>query len=204
MSMRHLARGLLAAFALFGLIAAAGPARAQSAHMRGTLTAVSDHDITLESRGGKSSTIAITDKTGYFLVSKGSMKDVTSGKFVGITSVTRDGKMVAEEVHVFAESLRGLGEGHYPWDRDTEANMMTNANIAKVDSMSGGDVLKLNYPGGEQSITVPADVPVVTFDKTTKTELTKGRHVFVIMGKDTANPSAAFIVIGADGITPPM
>ena len=201
MSMRHLARGLLPAIALFGFVITAGAAQAQSAHMRGTLTAVTDHDITLESRSGKSTTVPITDKTGYFLVSKGSMSDVTSGKFVGITSVSRDGKMVAEEVHVFADSLRGLGEGHYPWDRDTESNMMTNANVAKVDSMSGGNTLKLNYKGGEQTINVPADVPVVTFDKTTKTELTKGRHVFVVMGKET---SAAFVVIGADGITPPM
>jgi hypothetical protein len=129
---------------------------------------------------------------------------VKSGKFVGITSVNRDGKQVAEEIHVFAEPLRGLGEGHYPWDRDQEANMMTNANIAKVDSMSGGDVLKLDYKGGEQTITVPPDVTVVTFDKASKADLSNGRHVFVVMGRDAAAKTAAAVVIGADGVTPPM
>jgi hypothetical protein len=200
MSMRHLARALLPAIAGLGLLVAASAAQAQS-HLRGTLGAVGDQEITLEGRGGKTTQVPITDKTGFFLVSKGSMSDVTSGKFVGITSVSRDGKMVAEEVHVFAPDLRGLGEGHYPWDRDTEANMMTNANIAKVEAGSGGNMLKLDYKGGEQTIEVPADVPVVTFDKTTKAELTKGRHVFVIIGKDS---KAAAVVIGADGITPPM
>jgi hypothetical protein len=27
--------------------------------------------------------------------------------------------------------LRGLAEGHYPWDLESKPNMMTNANISK-------------------------------------------------------------------------
>jgi hypothetical protein len=203
MSMQRLSRVLLPVFALLGYLAFAS-AYAQSQHVRGTLKAAEDHDITVETRNGKSVTVPITDKTGYYVVEKGSLSDVKAGKFVGITSVTRGGKQVAEEIHVFADSLRGLGEGHYPWDRDQEANMMTNANIAKVDSVSGGDVLKLDYKGGEQTISVPPDVTVVTFDKGSRADLTNGRHVFVVMGKDEASKSAVAVVIGADGVTPPM
>jgi hypothetical protein len=203
MSAQRLSHVLLPAFVLLGYLAC-GPAHAQSQHIRGTVTAATDHDITVETRGGKSVAVPTTDKTNYFVVEKGTLGDVKAGKFVGITSVNRNGKQVAEEIHVFADSLRGLGEGHYPWDRDQEANMMTNANIAKVDSISGGDVLKLDYKGGEQTISVPPDVAVVTFDKGNRTDLTSGRHVFVVMGKDDANKSAAAVVVGADGITPPM
>jgi len=203
MSAQRLPRVLLPVFMLLGYLAC-GSAYAQSQHIRGTVTAATDHDITVESRSGRSMTVLTTDKTNYFVVEKGNRGDVTAGKFVGITSVSRDGKQVAEEIHLFASSLRGLGEGHYPWDRDQETNMMTNANIAKVDSVAGGDVLKLDYKGGEQTISVPPDVTVVTFDKGSRADLKNGRHVFVVMSKDDANKSAAAVVIGADGVTPPM
>jgi hypothetical protein len=203
MSARRLSGILLPVFVLLGYLAY-GSAHAQSQHIRGTITAATDHDITVETRNGRSVSVPSTDKTNYFVVDKGNLNDVTTGKFVGITSVNRDGKQVAEEIHVFDNSLRGLGEGHYPWDRDQEANMMTNANIAKVDSVAGGDVLKLDYKGGEQTISVPPDVTVVTFDKGSRADLKTGRHVFVVMSKDEANKSAAAVVIGADGVTPPM
>ena len=50
----------------------------------------------------------------------------------GITSVEQGGKRVAREVHAFADLLRGLAEGHYPWDLESEPNMTTNANSALV------------------------------------------------------------------------
>jgi hypothetical protein len=203
MSVQRLSRVLLPVFGLLGYLAY-GSAHAQSQHIRGTVTAATDHDITVESRNGKSVTVLTSGKTNYFVVEKGNLSDVTTGKFVGITSVNRNGKQVAEEIHVFANALRGLGEGHYPWDRDQEANMMTNANIAKVDSVAGGDMLKLDYKGGEQTISMPPDVTVVTFDKGSRADLKSGRHVFVVMSKDDANKSAAAVVIGADGVTPPM
>jgi hypothetical protein len=203
MSVQRLSRVLLPVFGLLGYLAY-GSAHAQSQHIRGTVTAATDHDITVESRNGKSVTVLTSGKTNYFVVEKGNLSDVTTGKFVGITSVNRNGKQVAEEIHVFANALRGLGEGHYPWDRDQEANMMTNANIAKVDSVAGGDMLKLDYKGGEQTISMPPDVTVVTFDKGNRADLKSGRHVFVVMSKDDANKSAAAVVIGADGVTPPM
>jgi len=203
MSALRLSRVLLPVFVLLGYLAY-GSAHAQGQHIRGTVTAATEHDVTVETRNGRSVTVPTTDKTNYFVVEKGNLNDVTAGKFVGITSVNRDGKQVAEEVHVFANSLRGVGEGHYPWDRDQEANMMTNANIAKVDSVADGNVLKLDYKGGEQTISVPSDVTVVTFDKGSRADLKTGRHVFVVMSKDEANKSAAAVVIGADGVTPPM
>jgi hypothetical protein len=179
----------------------AGPAMAQS-HIRGTLGAVKDGMITVQTLKGSNDEIKLGGDSALFLVSKANMKAISSGKFVGITSVERGGKRVAVEVHVFAESLRGLGEGHYPWDLDSDPNMMTNANIAKVDDVGTDRVLKLNYSGGEQTIAVPETATIVEFDKAGRDQLLPGRRVFVGMKKD--GNEAAFVVIGADGIKPPM
>jgi hypothetical protein len=185
---------------LVGLLLSA-PAFAQ-AHIRGTLTEVKDGTIAVQTPKGETKSIKLANDTGLFLVTKADMGAIQSGKFVGVTSVEQDGKRVAREVHVFDDSLRGLAEGHYPWDLDSKPNMMTNANIAKVDEVGTDRVLKLNYKGGEQTITIPTSATVVAFDKAPADQLATGRMVFVVMKKDSSE--AAVVVIGAEGVKPPM
>src|ERR1700746_1406023 len=130
------------------------------------------------------------------------MRAVQTGKFVGITSFEEGGKPVAREVHVFDESLRGLAEGHYPWDLEAKPNMMTNANISKIEEVGADRVLILNYKGGEQTITMPTSATVVAFNKAPAGELAVGRKGFIVITKDA--PEGAAVVIGAEGVKPPM
>ena len=191
---------IAAATVLVGLMFSA-PALAQ-AHIRGTLTAAKDGTIDVQNAKGETLSIKLASDAGLFLVTKADMSAVQTGKFVGITSFEEDGKRVAREVHVFDESLRGLAEGHYPWDLESKPNMMTNANISKVEEAGTDRVLILNYKGGEQTITIPASATVVAFDKAPADQLAVGRKVFIVMKKDA--PEAAAVVIGAEGVKPPM
>jgi hypothetical protein len=191
---------IAAAAVLVGVLLSA-PAFAQT-HIRGTLTAAKDGTISVQTAKGGTESIKLANDAGFFLVTKADMSAIQSGKFVGITSVEQGGKRVAREVHVFADSLRGLAEGHYPWDLESEPNMMTNANIAKVEEVGTDRVLRLNYSGGEQTITIPTSATVVAFDKAPADQLATGRKVFVIMKKDGSEASA--VVIGAEGVKPPM
>jgi hypothetical protein len=191
----------IAAAAVFVGVFLSAPALAQ-AHIRGTLTDAKDGTISVQTAKGETKSIKLANDTGLFLVTKADMSAIQSGKFVGVTSFEQDGKRVAREVHVFDDSLRGLAEGHYPWDLDSKPNMMTNANIAKVDEVGTDRVLKLNYKGGEQTITIPTSATVVAFNKAPADQLATGRMVFVIMKKDSSE--AAAVVIGAEGVKPPM
>ena len=191
----------IAAAAVFVGVFLSAPALAQ-AHIRGTLTDAKDGTISVQTAKGETKSIKLANDTGLFLVTKADMSAIQSGKFVGVTSVEQEGKRVAREVHVFDDSLRGLAEGHYPWDLDSKPNMMTNANIAKVDEVGTDRVLKLNYKGGEQTITIPPSATVVAFNKAPADQLATGRMVFVIMKKDSSE--AAAVVIGAEGVKPPM
>src|ERR1700739_1280767 len=152
---------IAAATALVGLLFSA-PALAQ-AHIRGTLTAAKDGTIDVQTAKGETVSIKLASDAGVFLVTKADMSAGQTGKFVRITSFEEDGKRVAREVHVFDESLRGLAEGHYPWDLEAKPNMMTNANISKVEEVGTDRVLMLNYKGGEQTITIPTSATVVAF-----------------------------------------
>jgi len=191
---------IAAATVLVGVLLS-GPAVAQ-AHIRGTLTAAKDGTISVQTAKGGTESIKLANDAGLFLVTTADMNTIQAGKFVGITSVEQDGKRVAREVHVFDESLRGLAEGHYPWDLESTPNMMTNANIAKIEEVGTDRVVRLNYARGEQTITIPTSATVVAFDKAPADQLAVGRKVFVVMKKDGSE--AAAVVIGAEGVKPPM
>ena len=191
---------IAAATVLVGVLLYA-PAFAQ-AHIRGTLTAAKEGTISVETAKGGTESIKLANDAGLFLVNPADMSAIQAGKFVGITSIEQDGKRVAREVHVFDESLRGLAEGHYPWDLESKPNMMTNANIAKIEEVGTDRVVRLNYSSGEQTITIPTSATVVAFDKAPADQLAVGRKVFVVMKKDGSE--AAAVVIGAEGVKPPM
>jgi hypothetical protein len=191
----------IAAAAVLVAVLFSAPAFAQ-AHIRGTLTDVKDGTIGVQNTKGETVSIKLASDAGLFLVTKADMSAVKSGKFVGITSFEENGKRVAREVHVFDDSLRGLAEGHYPWDLEAKPNMMTNANISKIDEVGADRVVKVDYKGGEQTITIPTNATVVSFVKAPAGELVVGRKVFIVMKKDA--PEAAAVVIGAEGVKPPM
>jgi len=191
---------IAAATVLVALVFSA-PAFAQ-AHIRGTLTAAKDGTIGVQNAKGETVSIKLANDAGLFLVTKADMSAIQNGKFVGITSFEESGKRVAREVHVFDESLRGLAEGHYPWDLEARPNMMTNANISKVEEVGTDRVLILNYKGGEQTISIPSNTTVVAFGKAPPDQLAVGRQVFIVMKKEGSE--AAAVVIGAEGVKPPM
>jgi hypothetical protein len=206
MSIYRLIKALAAGVAFVAWTATA-PAMAQAVpqHVRGTVEAVKDHTVAVKTARGAMDDITLADDVKVFMVSPADMSAVTDGKFVGITSVEKGGEAVAVEVHVFDESLRGLGEGHYPWDLGTSPNMMTNANIAQVKAVGDARTLKLDYKGGTQTITVPPDATIVAFTAGTLDELKPGAKVFVVAhAQPDGKLAAGAIVVGKDGLKPPM
>jgi hypothetical protein len=206
MSTSRLIRALTPIAALGATLALIVPSFAEAPqHIRGTLTSFQDQSLSIKTPRGTSETVKVPKEAGLFIVTPADISAVKPGRFVGITSVEQGGKQVAREVHVFAESLRGLGEGHYPWDLESDTNMMTNADIARVEEAGGNRVLKVQYKGGEQTIEVPKDAVIVMFDKTSPDQVVPNRKAFVVANKQAdGSLVAAGVVVGADGVKPPM
>jgi len=134
------------------------------------------------------------------------MSDIKDNSFVGITAMAQpDGTIKAVEVRVFAEPLRGTGEGHYPWDL-TPNSTMTNAAVTQQVKKVDGNTLSLKYKDGEKTIIVPSDATVVNLVPGSKADLKPGTKIFVPRWEKKADGSweAAVVVVGRDGITPPM
>jgi hypothetical protein len=182
-------------------------------HLRGTLVAVEDDMLTVENEDEEQLQVAVTEDTGIYLVTPAEFADIEPGQFVGVTSVDSDGQRIALEVHVFAEDLRGIGEGHYPWDLVKEPNMMTNATIAEIEEVSPVErVVRLTYAEGEgqeqgrgeQVIRVPDFADVVFLESALDPSvLVPERSVFLVVQDAPSGPTALAIAVGK-GVAPPM
>ena len=98
------------------------------ARVRGTLQKMDGNNLTIATKSGKEANVPLKDGAPVIAVTKGAMSDIKSNTFVGITAMPLpDGTQKAVEVHVFEESLRGTGEGHYPWDLMPNSTMAAGA-----------------------------------------------------------------------------
>jgi hypothetical protein len=173
--------------------------------IRGTVEKLDGQMLTVKSRSGESMTVKMADNFTVMGIAKASAADITDGKFIGTTTVgERDGALVALEVHIFPEAMRGTGEGHRDWDL-RPSSKMTNANVANVVSMGKDRVMTVQYKGGEKKVLVPADAAVVTYAPAERGELKPGAQVFVLASRQPDGSLAASRVgVGLNGQVPPM
>jgi hypothetical protein len=194
------------------LVAVGMSARAAEPYrLRGTLVGVDDEILTVLTDTAATVEIRLTDETGFFAVTPAKWSDIAAGQFVGVTSIESAGQRIALEVHIFAEDLRGTGEGHYPWDLVDEPNMMTNATVAEIEEVDPTKrQLRLRYKEGEaegeQVVVVPDAVDVVALAKSEGPDLiAPDRRAFLLVADTEEGPPTAIVVaVGLEGATPPM
>lgn len=200
---RLLASGIAALVA----VAAIGTAWAQSAptRLRGSIAAIDGKTATIATREGASVEVKLADNWVAVLVVPTPLSEVKQGSFVGIASLKGpDGALNALEVLVFPEAARGSNEGHYPWDLQPES-MMTNATVATVAAAGDDQTLTLKYKDGSQDIRVKPGIPIVTFAAGDRADAKAGAKVFMGAAKGAdGGLTVTRILVGKDGLTPPM
>ena len=195
------------AAASFALVCTVLPASAQeTVRIRGTIESVAGGVYVVKNRDGAEYKVAVTDPGLYVAIVKATMADIKPGMFVGATGMTQsDGSQKAIEVHIFPESMRGTGEGHYDWDLKPNTKM-TNANVEQTVAGVEGPVLSVKYKDGEKKVLVTPETAVVTYVVGDKSDLKPGIKIFVGAGKKQADGTVQTprVTYGKDGLTPPM
>src|SRR5258707_6318273 len=173
--------------------------------IRGTVEKIDGQTLTVKARSGETMTVKLADNFVVMGVAKASVADIGSGKFIGTTTVgERDGALVALEVHVFPENMRGTREGHYDCDL-RPSSKMTNANVASVTTMGKDRVLTVQYKGGEKKALISEKTPIASFAPTDRGELKPGAKVFVnAQRQPDGTLTAARVNVGLHGQVPPM
>src|SRR6202034_2329346 len=191
----------------FALVYVIVPASAQdTVRIRGTIEKVDGPIYVVKNRDGAELKLTVTDNPLYVAIVKSTMADIKPGMFVGSTGMTQpDGTQKAIEVHIFPESMRGTGEGHYDWDLKPQTKM-TNANVEQTVAGVDGQMLSVKYKDGEKKVLVTPETAVVTYVTGTREDLKPGIKIFVGAAKKQPDGTVQTprITYGKDGLTPPM
>lgn len=180
------------------------PSFAQTARVRGEIEKFDHSVLTIKTQDNAVIDIKLDNNAAIIAMTKASLSDITAGKFVGTAAHPGgpNGELVALEVHIFAESMRGTGEGHRPMRQE---NTMTNATVENVVTAMNDRVLTLRYKGGQQRVQIPDGTPIVMLTPSNRGALQRGEHVSF---KATKQPNgvitAARVTVAVGGLIPPL
>ena len=198
--------GVALAVAFLGMADVSSPRAEEIVHVRGTIVSLDGSTLAVKTREGPTSAVALKPGWKVTGVAKASVEDIKPGDFVGIASLpTAVGGDGAVEVLVFPPAMKGTGEGSYPWDLRPKSTM-TNATVTNAVKDVDERTVTLSYSGGqEKKISISNCTPIVTFGPATAGDLKPGATVFIPAQRgDDGALATGFVVVGTNGVVPPM
>ena len=180
------------------------PAQQQTQRVRGTIEKVDGNTLVIKSSSGEVA-LTLADNALVVGVVKATIADIKEGSYIGSGALPQpDGTQKAVEVHIFAESQRGTGDGHRTnWD-GAPGGTMTNGAVGQTVSSVDGPVITVKYKDGDKKVIVGPNVPIVRYEIGDKSELKPGAAISVVAA--TKKPDGTFtagrINVGRDGVVP--
>ena len=178
----------------------------ETRRVRATIEKVDGSTLSVKTRDGEDLKITLADKPVFIAIVPATLADLKPGTYVGSGATPGpDGGLVAMEVHIFPETMRGTGEGHRPMEGPNQATM-TNANVDVSVTAVDGQMLTLKYKDGEKKLLVTPKTAIVAYTPGDRAELKPGIKIFIAAAQKQPDGSlqATRISYGRDGLTPPM
>jgi hypothetical protein len=173
----------------FALVSFALPALAQdTVRIRGTVERIEGPVFVVKNRDGSELKLTVTEDHPLFVaIVPGKMSDIKPGMYVGSAGMMQeDGTQKAIEVHIFPESMRGTGDGHYDWDLLPKSKM-TNGNVEQAVTGVDGPLLSVKYKDGEKKLVVTPQTVIVTYEMGKREEVVPGTKIFISAAKKQAD-----------------
>jgi len=204
--MSSMARRVLVGAALLGslVVTSAWAQQAPTVRLRGVIEKLDGKTLLVKARDGAQLTLTLADNVQVVGVVRASLGDIREGAFIGSGAMPQaDGSQKALEVHIFAESQRGTGEGHRPWDGAPNSTM-TNGTAGATVVGADGPTITVKYRDGEKKIVVPPGIPIVRYEIGSRDDLKAGASVTVLSAtkKPDGTFEAARVNVGRDGVVP--
>ncbi len=195
--------GLIGGAALIAALAVSSAFAQQTVRVRGTVEKLDGNTLTVKSTDGATINVMLTGNVQVVGVVKASVAEIKPGSYIGSGAMPQaDGTQKSVEVHIFAETQRGTGDGHRPWTLPNST--MTNGEVGNTVSGVDGQVITVKYKGGEKKIVVGPNVPIVRYEIGEKSELKPGAHISIINGvkKPDGTIEAARVNVGRGDVVP--
>ena len=168
------ASAMLAATFVAAIVAWPVNAQQKPQRLSGTIERTDGNTLFVKGRDGKPMTLTLADKAVVVTLHKASAAEIKEGDYIGSGAVPQaDGTQKAVEVHIFAPSMRGTGDGHRPWDGAANGTM-TNGAVGNVVTGVDGPVLLVKYKDGEKKVIVGPTTPIVRYEIGGKADLKAG------------------------------
>src|SRR5438128_6753872 len=205
------------------LFAAAACAQSPGQRIPGDVVALDRQNLKLTTNSGEVLTVKLGSNYSVSARSRADPGSIATVAFVGTTAVPMpDGTLTALEVHVFPESMRGTGEGHRPVDvmpgstmtnatvaavqpagKGAPTSTMSNATVASAVPADEGRKMILKYQGGEKSVVVRKETPIVMVEPGDRSLLVPGAHVVLTATRQADGTlTADRVTVGKDGLVP--
>jgi hypothetical protein len=175
----------------------------QAQRVSGKVSGIDDGVVAVKSSKGEELKIHVPANLAVIAVAKGTLADVKQNSFVGVGATPQaDGSQKAIRVVVFAESQRGTGEGHRPWDRP--GTTMTNATVATTVASVDGQVVMVKYKDGEKKIIIGPDAIILVNSAGERSEIKPGANVAfpAVTKKPDGTLEANRVNVGRGDVTP--
>jgi hypothetical protein len=195
-----------AGFALMLATTASFAQQPQTVRIRGQVEKVDGDVFDIKSRTGETLKVKLVPPQRTLALVKAQLSDIKPGSYIGVTAMPQaDGSQKAIAIHIFLESMRGVAEGHRPWDRQP-GSTMTNAAVESSVASVDGQIIMVKYKDGEKKVIVPPGCPIVAYAPGKKEEIKAGVHVIIIAATKQPDGSLTTPAInyGRDGVVPPM
>src|SRR6185312_627569 len=196
--------------------------------IKGTIEAFDPIARTLSIVSGKKDvSVTLTPNLRVITNQRRKVADIKAGDFIGAAALKgADGRLRAQQVNVFPEELRGMGEGQYPMGDAASNRLMTNATVAEVTSVAANNgTLKVSYRGaaaddkgvcsghanqagaagctGDAEIVVAPGIPIIALMLGDESLLVPGAAVSVIATKAAdGSLQATRLTVEKDGVKP--
>jgi hypothetical protein len=174
----------------------------QTVRVRATLENVSVPMLTAKARDGAEMKIKLADNAPVNEVVKASLADIKADSYIAVTAMPQpDGSQKAVAILIFPEAMRGVGEGHRPWDLEPNSTM-TNATVAEQVAGTDGQTVTVKYKDGDKKILVTPATIIVTYKKAATSDLKAGQKIFVAAAKklDDGTLEAPNVAYGDVGV----
>lgn len=194
-----------AAFVVASLSTAAAES-APTMRIRGEATKVEGDMLSVKDRSGQALTVKLAPNFRVTELRKADLSEIAAGKYIGVTAMPqKDGTLKAIAIHIFPDAAKGTAEGHRPWDLAPETTM-TNATVDGVVTAGSGSTIKLKYKDGEKTVMVVPETSIVAMGPGTPAMLKPGAKILIFGAVKAADGSLSTqgVVVGKDGLTPPM
>jgi len=200
--------GRAAIVALAFVLPAAESALAEgpAVRVRGEIESLKGDVLQVKDRDGKAVAIKLAPNYRVTELRKAELKEIGTGTYIGVAALPqKDGALKAIAIHIFPAEMKGVAEGHRPWDLAPETTM-TNATVDGMVTAGTGPTLKLKYKDGEKNVVVVPETAIVAMGLGTPAMLKPGAKILIfgaVKGAD-GSLSTTGVLVGKDGLVPPM